>query len=99
MVPLASFRRWEHPAKHGAITLSNLSQPIKCLTKQEKSPQALSILIWHLYERRINTVLTYHHLYCRIVLMNVTFANDDLDRLEIDPHFTANLSQALVKAF
>jgi proteic killer suppression protein len=31
--------------------------------------------------------------------MDVTFANDDLDRLEVDPHFTANLSQALVKAF
>ena len=31
--------------------------------------------------------------------MDVTFANDDLDRLEVDPHFTANLSQGLVKAF
>lgn len=31
--------------------------------------------------------------------MEVIFSDDDLDRLEIDGHFTANLSQALVKAF
>ena len=31
--------------------------------------------------------------------MDVVFSDDDLDRLEIDGHFTANLSQALVKAF
>lgn len=31
--------------------------------------------------------------------MEVIFANDDLDHLEVEPKFTANLSQALVKAF
>lgn len=31
--------------------------------------------------------------------MDVAFADHDLDRLEVDPHFTANLSQALVRAF
>ena len=31
--------------------------------------------------------------------MEVLFADDDLDRLEIDATFTAGLSQALVKAF
>ena len=31
--------------------------------------------------------------------MDVVFGDDELDRLEVDPRFTANLSQALVKAF
>jgi proteic killer suppression protein len=31
--------------------------------------------------------------------MQIVFANDDLDRLEIDRFYTANLSQALVKAY
>lgn len=31
--------------------------------------------------------------------MEVQFANNDLDHLEIDPNFTAGLSRALVRAF
>lgn len=31
--------------------------------------------------------------------MDAVFADEDLDRLEVDTQFTANLSQALVKAF
>ena len=31
--------------------------------------------------------------------MEIVFADDDLDRLEVDADFTAGLSQALVKAY
>ena len=31
--------------------------------------------------------------------MDVTFADDDLQRLEVDPNFTAGCSQAIVKAY
>ena len=37
-----------------------------------------------------------HHI---IGLMEVNYHDGDLERLEFDPRFTANLSQALVKAF
>lgn len=35
----------------------------------------------------------------KIPAMEIVFGNDDLDRLETDPRFTAGLSPALVKAY
>jgi len=46
-----------------------------------------------------NTVLTNTCKYCIINLVEVIHKDDELEQLEFDPRFTANLSQALVKAF
>lgn len=44
-------------------------------------------------------VLTEYAVLSRLVLMEVEFDDDNLDRLETDPQFTAGFSQEIVRAY